>query len=82
VTDAKVVDVFIVAGVLTGEILAEIVAVHADGYRELCVTEGQVPLSYEFILPTMSCTAAIYATLLSLQQGQQPQCICKDSYNS
>ena len=31
VTDAKVVDIFIVACALTGEILAEIVAVHADG---------------------------------------------------
>ena len=31
VTYAEVVDVFIVAGVLTGEILAEIVAVYADG---------------------------------------------------
>ena len=31
VTDAKVVDVFIVASAPTGEILAEIVAVHADG---------------------------------------------------
>ena len=35
VADAKVVDVFIVACVLTGEILAEIVAVHTDGCREL-----------------------------------------------
>ena len=35
VTDAKVVDVFIVACVLTSEILAEIVAVHADGSRKL-----------------------------------------------
>ena len=33
VTDAKVVDVCIVACVLTGEILAEIVVVHADGCR-------------------------------------------------
>ncbi len=45
VTDAKVVDVFIVAGVLTGEILAEIVAVHADGCREL--RQGQVGLQVE-----------------------------------
>ena len=35
VTDAKVVDVFVVTCVLTGEILAEIIAVHADGSREL-----------------------------------------------
>ena len=35
VTDAKVVDVFIVACILTSEILAEIVAVHTDGCREL-----------------------------------------------
>ena len=40
VTDAKVVDVCIVACTLTGEILAEIVAVHADGFREL--HQGQV----------------------------------------
>ena len=33
VTDAKVVGVCIVACVLTGEILAEIVVVHADGCR-------------------------------------------------
>ena len=36
VTDAKVVDVCIVACALIGEILTEIVAVHADGFRELC----------------------------------------------
>ena len=35
VTDAEVMDVCIVARVLIGEILAEIVAVHADGCREL-----------------------------------------------
>ena len=31
ISDTKVVDVFIVAGALTGEILAEIVAVHTHG---------------------------------------------------
>ena len=35
VIDTKVVDVFIVTCVLTGEILTEIVAVHTDCYREL-----------------------------------------------
>ena len=45
VTDAKVVDVFIVACALTGKILAEIVAVHADGCREL--RQGQVRLQVE-----------------------------------
>ena len=45
VTDAKVVDVCIVARTLTGEILAEIVAVHADGFREL--RQGQVWLQIE-----------------------------------
>ena len=45
VTDAKVVDVFIVACVLTGEILAEIVSVHTDGCREL--RQGQVCLQVE-----------------------------------
>ena len=45
VTDAKVVDVFLVACALTGEILAEIVAVHADGCREL--RQGQVCLQVE-----------------------------------
>ena len=35
VTDAKVMDVCIVVCALTGEILAEIVVVHADGCREL-----------------------------------------------
>ena len=45
VSDTKVVDVFIVAGVLTGEILAEIVAVHTHGYREL--RQGQVRLQVE-----------------------------------
>ena len=45
VTDAKVVDVFIVTDALTGEILAEIVAVHADGCREL--RHGQVCLQVE-----------------------------------
>ena len=44
-TDAKVVDVCIVACILTGEILAEIVVVHADGYREL--RQGQVWLQVE-----------------------------------
>ena len=39
-TDAEVVDVCIVACALTGEILADIVAVHADGCREL--RQGQV----------------------------------------
>ena len=45
VTDAKVVDVFIVTDALTGEILAEIVAVHTDGCREL--RHGQVCLQVE-----------------------------------
>ena len=45
VTDAKVVYVCIVACVLTGEILAEIIAVHADGCREL--RQGQVCLQVE-----------------------------------
>ena len=45
VSDTKVVDVFIVAYVLTGEILTEIVAVHADGCRELL--QGQVCLQVE-----------------------------------
>jgi len=45
VTDAKIVDVFIVACAPTGEILAEIVAVHADGCRELL--QGQVRLQVE-----------------------------------
>ena len=40
VTDAKVVDVCIVACILIGEILAEIEAVHADGFREF--RQGQV----------------------------------------
>ena len=35
VSDAKVVDVFIVTCILVGEIQAEVVAVHADGCREL-----------------------------------------------
>ena len=41
-TDAEVMDVCIVACVLTGEILADIVAVHADGFREF--RQGQVLL--------------------------------------
>ena len=45
VSDTKVVDVFIVAGALTGEILAEIVAVHTHGCREL--RQGQVRLQVE-----------------------------------
>ena len=45
VTDAKVVDVCIVACALTGEILAEIVVVNADGCREL--RQGQVLLQIE-----------------------------------
>ena len=48
VTDAKVVDVGIVACVLTGEILAEIVAVHADGFREF--RQGQVWLQIELCI--------------------------------
>ena len=51
VTVAKVVDVGIVACVLTGEILAEIVAVHADGFREF--RQGQVWLQVE------SCVLAV-----------------------
>ena len=45
VTDAKIVDVFIIACALTGEILTEIVAVHTHGYREL--RQGQVGLQVE-----------------------------------
>ena len=45
VTDAKVVDVCIVACTPIGEILAEIVAVHADGFREF--RQGQVWLQVE-----------------------------------
>ena len=45
VTDAKIVDVCIIACILTGEILAEIVVVHADGCREL--RQGQVWLQVE-----------------------------------
>ena len=42
ITDAKVMDVCIVACALIGEILADIVAVHADGFREF--RQGQVLL--------------------------------------
>ena len=48
VTDAKIVNVGIVACVLTGEILAEIVAVHADGFREF--RQGQVWLQIELCI--------------------------------
>ena len=51
VTDAKVVDVCIVACILTGEILAEIVVVHADGCREL--RQGQVWLQVELRVLTV-----------------------------
>ena len=53
VADAKVVDVFIVACALTGEILAEIVAVHAHGYREL--RQGQVCLQEELRVLAVLC---------------------------
>ena len=45
VTDAKVVDVCIIACSLICEILAEIVAVHANGFREF--RQGQVWLQIE-----------------------------------
>ena len=45
ITDSQIVDVCIVACALTGEILAEIVAVHADGFREF--RQGQVRLQVE-----------------------------------
>ena len=51
VTDAKIVDVCIIACILTGEILAEIVVVHADGCREL--RQGQVWLQVELRVLTV-----------------------------
>ena len=52
VTDAKVVDVCIVACTLIGEILAEIVTVHADGFREL--RQVQVWLQVELCVLTVT----------------------------
>ena len=46
-------DVLIVTGALTGEILAEIVAVHADGCQEL--RQGQVCLQVELRVLAVLC---------------------------
>ena len=67
VTDAKVVDVFIVACALTGEILAEIVAVHADGCREL--RQGQVCLQVE--LRVLAVLRQQLADMSSLALGRR-----------
>ena len=53
VVDAEVVDVGVVACALTGEILAEIVAVHADGSREL--RQGQVRLQVKLRVLAVLC---------------------------
>ena len=63
VTDAKIVDVGIIACILTGEILAEIVVVHADGCREL--RQGQVWLQVEPRVLAILVSGRIAATSIT-----------------